>query len=55
MFGVEKNAKDDAAKIRKDLKAAGMGDRQAGRIANRHEQRQVRNGNKWIRKNVGLD
>lgn len=51
MFGVEKNAKDDAAKVRTGL----MGERQASRIANRHEQRQVRNGNKWIRKNVGLN
>lgn len=55
MFGVEKNAKDDANKVRKDLKASGMGGRQADRIANRHEQRQVRNGNKWINKNVGLN
>lgn len=55
MFGVEKNAKDDAATIRKDLKAGGMGERQASRIANRHEQRQVRNGNKWINRNVGLN
>jgi len=55
MFGVEKNAKDDANKIREDLKASGMGGRQADRIANRHEQREVRNGNKWISKNVGLN
>lgn len=55
MFGVRRNAQDDANKVRKDLKASGMGRRQADRIANRHEQRQVRNGNKWIRKNVGLD
>lgn len=55
MFGVEKKAKADADKIRKDLKASGMGDKQAGRIANRHEQRQVKNGNKWIGKNAGLN
>lgn len=55
MFGVEKNAKDDANKVRRDLKASGMGHKQADRIANRHEQRQVRNGNKWINKNVGLN
>jgi hypothetical protein len=55
MFGVEKNAKDDANHIRKHLKDSGMGDRQASRIANRHEQRQVRSGNRWISKNVGLN
>jgi len=55
MFGVEKNAKDDANKVRQGLKASGMGKKQADRIANRHQQRQVRNGNKWIRKNVGLN
>ena len=55
MFGVEKNAKDDANKIRKDLKASGLGGKQADRIANRHEIRKVRQGNKWVEKNVGLN
>ena len=55
MFFVEKHAKQDAKKIREDLKASGMGDRQASRIANRHEQRKVRSGNKWVTKHVGLD
>lgn len=55
MFGVEKNAKDDADRVREILKKSGAGDKQADRIANRHENRAIRNGNKWIEKNVGLN
>ncbi len=55
MFGVEKNAKDAADKVLANLKASGAGDKQAGRIANRHENRAILNGNKWVEKNVGRD
>lgn len=55
MFDVEKNAKRDADKVRENLKASGAGDKQADRIANRHENRAIRNGNKWVENNVGRD
>lgn len=55
MYGVEKNAKDEADKVRENLKKSGVSDKQADRIANRHENRAIRNGNEWVEKNVGRD
>lgn len=55
MYDVEKGAKRDADKVRESLKASGAGDKQADRIANRHKNRAIRNGNKWVEKNVGRD
>lgn len=53
MFDVEKNAKIRADKTRETLKASGLGKGPADRVANRQEQRDIRNGNKWVTKNVG--
>lgn len=55
MYGVEKNAKDNADRTRATLKAGGASDKTAARVANRQESRETRNGNKWVRNNVGLD
>jgi hypothetical protein len=55
MFGVEKNAKDAADKVRADLKKLGVSDERADRVARRRENREIRNGNKWVEKNVGRD
>jgi hypothetical protein len=55
MYGVEKNASDKQKRDSKMLQDGGLTRGQAERVTRRQEQRDVRKGNDWIKKNVGLN
>lgn len=55
MFQVERNARENAAKLYEELQAKGVSKAVAGRLAAKQEAKEVRDGNKWIKDNVGLN
>jgi hypothetical protein len=55
MFTVESDARRNADKLRNELKSKGVSPEQADRLARRQERQEVRDGNKWIKDNVGLN
>lgn len=55
MFQVERTAKKNAEALQKKLTDKGVPAKTAQRAARKQEANEVKRGNAWIRKNVGLD
>lgn len=55
MFNVENNARDRGDKIFSKASQKGLSDQQAARAARKQEAKEIKRGNVWIKKNVGLD